>query len=205
VALANPGERRLRGRIREELAWTVYVEGEIGWSSGSNFNSQQPIKKKKRHNNQHVGNAKKTPITKLLCLFIILLLFLLLIILPSILFIYFPNGRNMIQSPRKENNNMISIPDTPLKVQNLRKNKGTRRITVIAGRSSSLDDEWQMVDGTNIVLIGGRETVDGLREYMLTPMAARRFPGGIGGGAEQVLRQWLGIKRSGPGRPPVKS
>lgn len=98
---------------------------------------------------------------------------------------------------------MIPIEDTDLRVMNLRPGQGTRRITIVAAEDNTLDDVWQVVDGTNIVIIGGRTTVELLREYMLTPMAAKRFPGGMGGGPEQTLRQWLGIKRSGPGRPPA--
>lgn len=97
---------------------------------------------------------------------------------------------------------MIPISNTFLKVLNLREGQGTRRITIVASLSAGLDDLWQVVEGTNIVLIGP-ETAGELRDYMLTPMAAKRFPGGIGGGPEQALREWLGIKRSGPGRPPI--
>lgn len=96
---------------------------------------------------------------------------------------------------------MKAIEGTDLSVVNLRRGEGTRRITVIMSNEARLDQEWEMVHGTNIVLIGGRPTVDKLRAYMLTPMAAKRFPGGIGGGPEQTLRQWLGIKRSTSGRP----
>lgn len=97
---------------------------------------------------------------------------------------------------------MVRIDGTSLKVQNLREGQGTRRITIIASDESTLDGSWQVVEGTNIIIVGGRGTKQQLTEYMLTPMAAKRFPGGIGGGPEQTLRQWLGIKRTRRGRPP---
>jgi hypothetical protein len=59
---------------------------------------------------------------------------------------------NNYKNDTKESGQMIAIEGTKLMVQNLREGQGTRRITIIAADQATLDDSWQVIDGTNIVI-----------------------------------------------------
>lgn len=95
--------------------------------------------------------------------------------------------------------NIISKDYPQLLVANFNIGQKTtrKRIVVIRHRTSDIDNVWNRVPHTNILLIGGSKTRLALKHFMQnTPSARNVFPGELSGSTDHSLRKYLGILQS---------